>query len=161
MPRLPPQLRPPDPRDTAPKKVVGVRRSFAHHRYWDAAMKHYILLPNRQIAETDWLTWGKWFETADRDVAKTETELHLISTVFLGIDHNFWDRGPPLLFETMVFSKGDGDIDWGSADDCWRYSSWDDAETGHKAAVRRVLQSRGRGRQNCSRRRLVLIHSGW
>lgn len=26
-----------------------------------------------------------------------------VSTVFLGTDHNFFDKGPPLLFETMVF----------------------------------------------------------
>lgn len=105
-------------------------------------MKHYILLPNRMIAEASLLEWGEWFETADRDVAKTETELHLISTVFLGLDHNFFGKGPPLLFETMIFAKGDGGSDDGlGAGECWRYASWDDAEAGHKTAVRRVLKA--------------------
>lgn len=94
------------------------------------------------IAEVaSWREWGEWFETADRDVAKTETELHLISTVFLGLDHNFFGKGPPLLFETMIFAKGDGGSDGLRADECWRYASWDDAEAGHKTAVRRVLKA--------------------
>ena len=29
-----------------------------------------------------------------------------LSTVFLGIDHDFSDHGPPILFETMLFSEG-------------------------------------------------------
>lgn len=104
-------------------------------------IKRYVLLPNRQIAEvTDIMEWAFWFETTDRDIAKTETELHLVSTVFLGLDHNFSGVGPPLLFETMIFARGGGEVDFGDDGGCWRYSSWDDAETGHKTAVRRMLK---------------------
>lgn len=100
-------------------------------------LKHYILLPNRMIAETpDFMDWAEWFESADRDVAKTETELHLISTVFIGIDYRWLGKGPPIVFETMVFTKDGDTLDDGG---CWRYASWDDADTGHKAVVRRVL----------------------
>ena len=50
-----------------------------------------------------------------------------ISTVFLGLNHNCGD-GPPILFETMVFG---GEFD-GYQD---RYSTWEEAEEGHKKAV--------------------------
>ena len=51
-----------------------------------------------------------------------------VSTVFLGLDHN-WGDGPPAVFETMVFTN--------EADDSgqWRYSSWDEAVAGHGAVV--------------------------
>jgi hypothetical protein len=48
--------------------------------------------------------------------------------VFLGIDHNFFGDGPPILFETMVFG---GPMD----QDQRRYSTWDEAEFGHAAIV--------------------------
>lgn len=50
-----------------------------------------------------------------------------VSTVFLGLDHN-WGIGPPLLFETMIF---------GGVHDEYqeRYSIWDEAEAGHARAV--------------------------
>lgn len=47
-----------------------------------------------------------------------------VSTVFLGLDHN-WGEGPPLVFETMVFRDGNGD-------DCQRYSTWLQAMEGHR-----------------------------
>jgi hypothetical protein len=43
-----------------------------------------------------------------------------------------WGEGPPILFETMVFRNGSGD-------EQERYSSWDDAEAGHKAMCRKVF----------------------
>jgi hypothetical protein len=54
-----------------------------------------------------------------------------ISTVFLGLDHNF-GQGPPLLFESMVFGgEDDGEM--------VRYSTWEEAETGHKLLVEKYL----------------------
>lgn len=54
----------------------------------------------------------------------------LVSTVFLGLDHN-WGRGPPLLFETLIFG---GPLH----DEMWRYPTWDAAVAGHTAAVQAV-----------------------
>lgn len=39
---------------------------------------------------------------SNRRVARTKLGPSLISTVFLGVDHNF-GKGPPILWETMVF----------------------------------------------------------
>jgi hypothetical protein len=49
-----------------------------------------------------------------------------ISTVFLGLDHNFSGVGPPVLWETMVFGRGDRELD------CRRYSSRAEALAGHE-----------------------------
>jgi hypothetical protein len=91
---------------------------------------------HRAVPVRDVIEWATWFETADRIVTHTRFEPGiLVSTVFLGLDHRFGDRGPPLLFETMVFGINMED----EAMTC-RYSTWDDAETGHKATVRRVKE---------------------
>jgi hypothetical protein len=46
-----------------------------------------------------------WFETANRRVAETMIGEAWVSTVFLGVDHNFSLTGKvsPVLWETMVF----------------------------------------------------------
>jgi len=53
-----------------------------------------------------------------------------ISTVFLGLDHN-WGDGPAVLFETMIFG--------GEHDDYQvRYETWEQAEKGHQEALNLV-----------------------
>ncbi len=93
-------------------------------------MANYILEGKEPKEIHDILQWGKWFEenTKDRIVGKTDiTDDIKVSTVFLGIDHNYGD-GPPLLFETMVFGGEDDQ-------ELFRYSTWDEAEKGHQMAV--------------------------
>ena len=60
-------------------------------------------------------------------VALEEHDDVRVSTVFLGMNHNYGD-GPPLLFETMIFG---GEHD----DKQWRYTTEAQALEGHKAAV--------------------------
>lgn len=87
--------------------------------------------------KADLMTWARWFEDANRLVGYTEiTSQVLVSTVFIGINHRFLGNGPPLLFETMIFG---GPLD----QDQWRYSSWDDAEAGHHAAVSKARKANG------------------
>jgi len=54
-----------------------------------------------------------------------------VSTVFLGLNHQFFD-GPPLVFETMVFGGLRGDYQK-------RYSTWVEAERGHAQVLAEVL----------------------
>jgi hypothetical protein len=91
----------------------------------------YILKGKKAIPVEDLIEWAKWFETADRAV-KQETlkNGYYVSTVFLGIDYNFME-GKPLLFETMVFKGKEGDLDMA------RYSTWEEAEAGHKRIVKK------------------------
>jgi hypothetical protein len=100
----------------------------------DQAMSYrYILVGQTPVPEPDLLMWARWFEKNDRHVAVTRVlDIAVVSTVFLGLDHNFfpWCGGEPLLFETMVFWNGEG----GEEQD--RCSSWREAEQMHTHWVR-------------------------
>ncbi len=76
------------------------------------------------------LEWAVWFGQNDhaRVVARTELPSGcVVSTVFLGVDHNFRD-GDPVLWETMMFG---GNYDLA----CDRYRSRKDAIVGHEMWV--------------------------
>lgn len=86
---------------------------------------HYILDGHTPVA-CDLMTWARMFEKADRHVAKTEKGGVKVSTVFLGLNHQYGE-GPPLLFETMIFG---GEHDQ-YQDRC---STWEQAEKMHAEA---------------------------
>jgi hypothetical protein len=64
---------------------------------------HWILDDKGRPVAADLLTWAKWFGTANRIVCQETIAQTRISTVFLGIDHNWLCDGPPILWETMSF----------------------------------------------------------
>ncbi len=90
---------------------------------------HYILddagNPQR---EEDTLAWARWMKDANRILVQTPTPEGMVSTVFLGTDHNYLTTYPPVLWETMVFG---GPHD-GSQ---WRYTTRQDALNGHRVTV--------------------------
>lgn len=91
----------------------------------------YILDGHKPVIEKDLMKWAAWLEDADRSVGKTEISKDVsVSTVFLGLDHQFGE-GPPLIFETMVFG---GPLDQYEE----RYSTWEEAEAGHKRWVEKA-----------------------
>ncbi|MEX2492188.1 MAG: hypothetical protein WD425_10550 [Nitrospirales bacterium] len=94
-------------------------------------MRFYILRNQEVVLASGAKEFGEWVETADRVVSHTQVADIEVSTVFLGIDHQFF-AGPPLLFETMVFG---GDLD----QTCRRCSTWDEAEAQHEAILSEVL----------------------
>ena len=111
----------------------------------------YILDAEKRPVECDDLMqWARWFERNRqfRQLARDEIVVdgveYLVSTVFLGVDHSWDDKGPPILFETMIFrlkspeEKLDSQFETEDTGDMWRYASWDDAEAGHKCAVARL-----------------------
>ncbi|MFQ5741970.1 MAG: hypothetical protein ACE5HV_00095 [Acidobacteriota bacterium] len=64
----------------------------------------YILDGRTSILEPDLIKWAEWFE-ANRGacrVARDEIGEAVVSTIFLGMDHQLGD-GPSILFETLVF----------------------------------------------------------
>lgn len=77
--------------------------------------------------------WAKLFQdTAKRIVAQQCLKNGIyVSTVWLGLNHNFSGRGRPLIYETMVFPK-EGD---GNEMDYQRYFSRRQAEIGHKKMI--------------------------
>ena len=104
----------------------------------------YILEGRKVVPCPDLLTWAKWFEKADRHVADDIKGQVRVSTLFLGLDQNFGKR-PPLLFETMIFGgQYDGDIE--------RYSTWEEAERGHKIMSKKVFGEKEEGEDEPSSR---------
>jgi hypothetical protein len=114
------------------------------HLKWK--LLHRVAVPAANL-----LDWAEWFETADRVVAKTIIgDVAEVSTVFLGLDHNFNRTGDPLLFETMVFAVEKETFALGGRfnEHCpqlhdlpmSRYSTWEQAEKGHEEICAFVRQ---------------------
>jgi hypothetical protein len=90
---------------------------------------NYILdADNNPVLEPDVVKWAKWYEIANRHVGNTVIGGIKISTVFLGLDHNFGGSGPPVLWESMIFGGENDDYQE-------RYTSYKRAVNGHKLAV--------------------------
>lgn len=96
-------------------------------------MKRYILQGHKTIP-VDYGTYIKKAEHQNRIVAKSTIGDYLVSTVFLGLDHQWEDEGPPLLFETMVFGKGPLD------ERLERCTTWKEAEVMHEKMCEEVRQ---------------------
>jgi len=104
----------------------------------------YILKGKKVVECTDLLEWGKWLETAKRIVKQDNLKNGLfVSTVFLGLDHNFFGKGKPILFETMVFNTNKkrkffkNRMTLGEDLAQVRYCTWAEAMSGHKKMVKR------------------------
>lgn len=91
---------------------------------------YWILEGTTPVLCSDHVKWCSWFATANRKVAEDVVEGHLVSTIFLGINHDFLSS-KPILFETMVF---DGEETM-QEEYHLRYSNWDDAVAGHRAIL--------------------------
>ena len=80
----------------------------------------------------DMLEWVLLFENAEyKRVALDELPGGKVSTVWLGLNHQFAPDGPPHIFETLVFG---GPLD-GEQD---RYSTEEEARLGHQAMVEKL-----------------------
>jgi hypothetical protein len=86
-------------------------------------MKFYILDEDKNPVETTMDHWALAYENFEkcRRVARHERGKEVVSTVFLGIDHNFLGEGPPIVFETMSFPDEFQE----------RYATWNEALAGH------------------------------
>jgi len=94
---------------------------------------NYILEGKTPVRCHDIVKWARWFEKTDRRVNYTAVGDASVSTIFLGVDHQF-GVGPPILFETMVFG---GPLD-GEQN---RYPTWEEAERGHFEMVGQVTKA--------------------
>lgn len=108
--------------------------------------RYYILDDNNKPIPSDILGFSKfceeeWSKYAAGKVSKIvvkkdEVKDKEVSTVFLGLDHNYINKGAPLVFETMVFNLGGGCLEIY----CERYSTYEEALAGHQKAVQWVKQ---------------------
>ena len=113
---------------------------------------HYILdADGNPRPEPDVIKWATWFEKGNRIVKQDQIGEVWVSTVFLGLDHDFTGKGPPILWETMTF-RGDRtkkktveimgrkvtttDGEWEEQDRC--AGNRDQAEAMHQDMIERV-----------------------
>ena len=80
--------------------------------------------------------WSKLFSDWEyKRIAETQADASWVSTVWLGSNHEWDPRKPPLIFETMVLG---GEL----GEECERYSTEAEAVAGHAAMVARVYALR-------------------
>ena len=93
----------------------------------------YYIEADGKILQASFLQWAEMFDNTDRQIKYTKFEdpLYEVSTVFIGIDHNFATGGKPLVYETLVTTSTDEFM--------WRWSSRQDAIYNHDALVRRYV----------------------
>lgn len=97
---------------------------------------YWILDKDRQpVRVDDAKVWAEFFSSPERIVAQEMIGNVKVSTVFLGLDHQFGD-GPPLLFETMIFGGKHDEF-------CDRCATWEEVEIMHQQAVLKVEQTDG------------------
>lgn len=87
----------------------------------------------------------KDFDWDNRFDLKTTVGDYQVSTVDLGLNHQFIDGLPPLYYETMIFIKGDNFEERHSKENPFedyqeRYSTEEEAKKGHQKAIEYVKQ---------------------
>lgn len=110
---------------------------------------YYLKQPDGSLTPTDDpLAWARQFEdvalrTVAQDHVKMGSQRVYVSTIFLGMDHNYFDDGPPILWETMAFLEDETLQDsapagctpiprtWGNDVGQWRWRSEEAAVTFH------------------------------
>lgn len=97
---------------------------------------HYILNERNEVVPSNLIEWATWLEGnfERKRIGYDEFGPVRVSTVFIGLDHNFSSEGPPLLFETMIF---EGKHDQYQE----RYATYEEAKAGHEKAVALVKES--------------------
>ena len=91
---------------------------------------HYYILRGHDVLPVNVKEWALWYEKNNPHVADETIEGVRVSTVFLGLNHQ-WGDGPPLIFETMVFG---GPLN----QEMERCSTWKEAEAMHQRMKDRV-----------------------
>ncbi len=97
--------------------------------------RHYILNGKVAMPVDDDIEWAKQFKREAARVGDWYSNGVRVSTVFLGLNHEFDTTKPPLVFETMIF--GEPCDNW-----CDRAGTWDEAEVMHESVVAALKDGR-------------------
>lgn len=106
----------------------------AEDERWSLIDGHHYDRSGNPISFRDWarlIAYSKG--NPYKRVAEDTIGDYWVSTVWLGMNHNFGD-GPPLIFETMVFNQATGESDL----ECKRYPDEIEAMRGHNEMVEQV-----------------------
>lgn len=93
----------------------------------------YVMNDDGTLREAGLEEWAKAYD--NRWNKKTAVGEREVSTVFLSSDHNFTMKGPPVMFETMVFGGGPPWFEYQE-----RYTTKVLAERGHAVIVAAIQQ---------------------
>lgn len=105
-------------------------------------LDYYILDENKNPVPASVEDWARFYENENRCVRRTEIKKYgvVVSTVFLGLDHNIRLPGhslyEPHIFESMIFWVGNEETNQRMK----RYSTWNQAIAGHRKMVRMVIR---------------------
>lgn len=103
-------------------------------RYGEGVIHYYDMYGN-PVSRERWAQLLMQPKHVAEDYVSVRGRRFRISTVWLGLDHNFMGDGPPLIFETMIF-VGDSLSELY----CIRYESRERALIGHRRAKRWLRQ---------------------
>lgn len=112
----------------------------------------YYAVNGRPMTMMEWARSFSHYRHIGLDLLRIRGHHYRVSTVWLGLDHNWRPHGPPLIFETMVFE--DDDMSGFEGIQC-RYSTLVQAQRGHIRIVRslkRIVRTMPRHQQ--------VIHNG-
>lgn len=127
---------------------------FGYFCFMKNAHVYYYILDGhtpKPVENQNILQWAMAFETMDRSVGNTIVGNYHVSTVFLGLDHNFFGPGPPVLFETCIFDDSKpvashfqpGEF-YVESEVVWRGSTWEEAEAEHARVVSVLVEDTGK-----------------
>jgi len=101
--------------------------------------KYYELNPEtKEAVPTTLEKWAMNFEQSSRIIKQENKGGYFISTVFLGFNHGFDEKKPPILFETMVFEEGGN----GGERYCDRCSTYKQALKMHEKALKEITTNK-------------------
>ena len=108
-------------------------------------MSEYYLLKDKEVRAVD----EDEYHAATKEERSgrlfiDKIEGYFISTIFLGQNYDFLGIGSPLVFETMVF-KGEN-FNKSKIEGNERYSTYEQAEEGHKQTVKKYLNKIKKGK---------------
>ena len=84
----------------------------------------------------DLMKWADLMQNEDYKIIKQEqVGKYFVSTIWLGLDHNLWSSGAPIIFETMIFNKSNKEVQDPLHLNLARYSTIQEALEGHKEMV--------------------------
>jgi hypothetical protein len=96
----------------------------------------YILDENKKVIPATREEWSNFRENLENKIVKQENVgEHCVSTVFIGLDHDFLEDYPHI-FEIRIF-KGNVPTLY-----CDRHLTWEQAIAGHEKAVKIAQESK-------------------
>ena len=99
--------------------------------------QHWIELESGAAVPASMLDWGDYLHSPRRFRLRVivPPQGRQLSTSFIGFDHAY--RGPPMIYETMIFPT----VESAEGLATWRYATRESAEVGHRTILTALLST--------------------